>query len=148
MQRITYALRFYRAPKSTEVPSPQATAPSVQITSVIGPDGVAATFDAVEGQTAVMTNTAVVDHTGQLFFEWGTINFAGEDNTLSFSSIGAGSLLGPPDAEGFSQGTVMWRVDSGTGTFEAATGAITSNFLVNLDTDELIDYQFHLIYLP
>ncbi|MGA7730849.1 MAG: hypothetical protein WCD37_06210 [Chloroflexia bacterium] len=148
MQKLTYALMFQRAPKSTEDPAPQAIAQSVQITTVIGPDGVTATFDAVAGQAAVMTNEATVNHDGQLFFEWGTINFGGDANSLSFSSIGAGTLLGPPDADGFSHGTVMWKVNSGTGAFAGATGAITSNFLVNLDTDALIDYQVHMLYLP
>jgi hypothetical protein len=42
----------------------------------------------------------------------------------------------------------MWKVDSGTGAFAGATGAITTNFLVNIVTQELIDNQLHLIYLP
>ena len=53
-----------------------------------------------------------------------------------------------PDADGFSHGTVMWKMDSGTGIFAGVTGAITSNFLVNLATDELFDYHFYLLYLP
>lgn len=148
MQKLTFALRFHRAPKSDKDHTPQATAQSVQITTLIETQGVAAKIEPVPGQGAVMTNTAVLSHDGQLFFEWGTINFGGDANTLSFSSIGAGTLLGAPDADGFSHGTVMWKIDSGTGTFAGATGAITSNFLINLDTDELIDYHFYIVYLP
>ncbi|HEX9990590.1 MAG TPA: hypothetical protein VGE45_19195 [Chloroflexia bacterium] len=148
MQPLTFALRFHRPPKSDKDPTPQATAQGVQITTLIEPQGVAAKIEPLPGETAVMTNTAVLSHDGQLFFEWGTINFGGDANTLSFSSIGAGTLLGTPDDEGFSHGTVMWKLDSGTGAFAGATGAITSNFLINLETDELIDYHFYIVYLP
>lgn len=150
MKPLTFALRFHRPPKSDKDPTPQATAQSVQITTLIEPQGVAAKIEPVPGQTAVMTNTAALSNNNQgpLFFEWGTINFGGDANTLSFSSIGVGTLLGALDGEGFSHGTVMWKIDSGTGAFAGATGAITSNFLINLDTDELIDYHFYIIYLP
>ncbi|HYP41512.1 MAG TPA: hypothetical protein VEX13_14225 [Chloroflexia bacterium] len=150
MQKLTFALMFHRAPKSNKDPTPQATAQSVQITTLLEPQGVAAKIESFPGETAVMTNTAALSNNNQgpLFFEWGTINFGGDANTLTFSSIGAGTLLGAPDADGFSHGTVMWKIDRGTGVFAGATGAITSNFLINLDTDELIDYHFYIIYLP
>lgn len=49
-------------------------------------------------------------------------------------------------------GTVMWAIESGTGSFENATGAITSNFLIDLSNPnvkgELIAYQFGVVYLP
>lgn len=150
MRTLTYALRFYRGPKSDgPEPQPQAIAQSFQITTVLDSNGVTATSQTVPGDIAVMTNWLALDKSGQLFFEWGTITFLGSaGSTLAFSSIGAGTLLGPANADGFSHGVVMWKVDSGTGAFAGATGAITTNFLVNIVTQELIDNQLHLIYLP
>lgn len=155
MEPLTFALRFHTpptptTPKSDQDPTPQAIAQSVQITTLIEPQGVVAKIEPVEGQVAVMTNGFVQNNSdgkGPLFFEWGTINFGGDTNTLTFSSIGAGTLLGEPDAAGFTHGTVMWKIDSGTGVFEGAIGAITSNFLINLKTGELIDYHFYIVYL-
>lgn len=147
MRRLTYVLQFHRPPKSGEQ-SEQAVASSVQITTTIDADGVDGAFSPLSGETAVLTNDFALDKSGTLFFEWGSIAFGGPMNSLSFSSIGAGTLLGAPDADGFTQGVVLWRVDGGTGAFAGASGAITSNFLVNLETEELIDNQLHLIYLP
>jgi hypothetical protein len=42
----------------------------------------------------------------------------------------------------------MWSVDSGTGFFVGATGVVSSNFRVNLDTEQLIDDQLAFIQLP
>ena len=57
-------------------------------------------------------------------------------------------MLGPPAAGGFSHGVVMWAIDSGTGALAGATGAITSNFLVNLQTEEPIDNHLGVVRLP
>jgi hypothetical protein len=47
-------------------------------------------------------------------------------------------MLGPPEDDGFSHGAVLWRVSGGTAAFTGASAAISSNFLVNLDTEELL----------
>jgi hypothetical protein len=49
---------------------------------------------------------------------------------------------------GFSHGVVAYSIDSGTGALAGAGGAITSNFLVNLETNELIDMQLGVVILP
>jgi hypothetical protein len=51
-------------------------------------------------------------------------------------------------ADGFSPGVVMWAIDSGTGALAGVTGAITSNFLVNLQREELIDNHLGVVRLP
>ena len=150
MQKLAYTLMFHRAPKSPEDPPPQAVAQSIQITTEICPDIINATFHTIPGEAAIMINQATVDPDGLRFTETGTIKFGGDDNTLNFGSIGQGTLLTTtPDADGFIQGTVMWKIngDASTGIFAGATGAITSNFLINLETDELFDYHFYLLYL-
>ena len=145
-RRLSYALRFHRPPKTAEMPKPAATAPSAMMTTEIADGVVRATVGAVAGGEAVLHTKYQLNHDGSLFFEWGTIDFG--RCGLRFSSIGAGTMLGPPGADGFSHGAVLWRVDGGWGALEGATGAIASNFLVVLDTEELVDCQFHVLELP
>lgn len=142
MQKLIFALKFHRPARSNkdEIDDMPAIAESVLF---IEPDGVD-----IKLVPAVMTNEAkMTDDTH--FSEDGKITFGGEANTLNFSSIGVGTVLSGPDDEGFSHGIVMWQIDSGKGAgiFEKATGAITSNFLINLVTNELIDYHFYIVYL-
>src|ERR1019366_2153207 len=82
--------------------------------------------------------------------EGGVIRFGAEPGAseLTFSSVGAGRLLGPPGADGLSHGVVVWKIDSGTGALAGAAGAITSNFLINLETDELVDSHLGVVRLP
>ena len=82
-----------------------------------------------------------------MFFESGTITFGQGDNKLHFSTIGCGHVLDSAEAK-YKLGTVMWKVDSGEGSFQGATGTITSNFLVDLKTNELIDNHFGILYVP
>ena len=144
-RRLSFALRFHRPPKTAGDAKPQAVAPSATLTTTID-DGVRATLTAGPGGEAVLHTKYALNHDGSMFFEWGTIDFGGAG--LRFSSIGAGSLLGPAAADGFSHGVVLWRVESGWGAFAGATRAIASNFLVNLETEELVDCQFHVLELP
>ena len=101
------------------------------------------------GAAAALDLKYSLNNDGTLFFEWGSVTFGDASaSSVSFSSIGAGVLPRPPDDDGFSHGTVMYTVDDGTGALAGARGAITSNFLVDLDTDELIDTHLGLIRLP
>lgn len=103
----------------------------------------------IAGDEAVLDLTYVLNHDGTLFFEWGKVSFGDASaSSLSFSSVGAGTLPGPPDPDGFSQGTVVYAVDGGTGELDGARGAITSNFLVDLKTEELVDTHLGVVRLP
>jgi hypothetical protein len=143
-------MRFYRPPKTAEVANPQAVAQSIRITTIIGPAEVMGRMKKVKGGHAVMVNEATVDPPGSMTFtEKGTITF-GEGQgfgSLTFSSVGKGQLFNPVESS-LNPGMVMWQVESGSGFFEGASGNITSNFLIDLNTDELIDHHFGLIYLP
>jgi hypothetical protein len=68
-------------------------------------------------------------------------------SSLTFSSIGAGTLL-PAGPDGFSHGTIAYGIESGSGAFEGAQGIIDSNFLINLETNELLDTHLGIIRLP
>jgi hypothetical protein len=90
-----------------------------------------------------------LNHDQTMFFEWGSISFGEKLGELQFESIGAGYVLGNLDpSQQFNLGVVMWRVTGGSGFFAGATGAITSNFLIDLQSGELVDNQIHMIYLP
>lgn len=149
MRRLTYVLQFKRAPKSAGNESPQAIAQSVRFTTIIGTDEVTGEIEVVYGGSAVMVNEATVDPGGQTFTEKGTITFGegGGFGSFSFSSVGKGYLLDCAEKP-FNVGMVMWQIESGEGFFAGATGTITSNFLIDLNTEELIDHHFGLIYLP
>jgi hypothetical protein len=142
MRRLAYALRFHRAAGTASTPGP-----SVRMTAQIAAGKITASIDPIDGDQALLDTQFRLDEDGTLFFEWGTIDF-GSGSELSFSSVGAGTILGPPGDDGFSHGVVLWRITGGKGAFAGAAGAISSNFLVNLDTEELIDYQFHVLELP
>jgi hypothetical protein len=59
----------------------------------------------------------------------------------------AQDLLGALGADAFSPGVVVWKIDLGTGPLAAAAGAITSNFVINFETDELIDFHLGVVRL-
>jgi hypothetical protein len=147
MTTLTYALQFRRPPKGAG-PEQNATASSISMVCKITSNGVSSEIKTIAGLTATLRNQFALNNTQNLFFEWGTIEFGSSANSLQFSSVGAGELLSDVKAGKYSHGVVMWKVTGGSGAFKGATGAITSNFLVDLDTDELIDNQFHLIHLP
>jgi hypothetical protein len=101
------------------------------------------------GEQASLALLYALNADGSLFFEWGTVSFgAGGASSLKFASVGAGALLGAPASDGFSHGVVAYSIGSGTGALAGAGGAITSNFLVNLETNELFDTHLGVIELP
>ncbi len=125
-------------------------APGLRAMTSLEDGMISSRVDPLPGDSAVYESSYVLNHDGTLFFEWGVIRFGTDPgaSTLTFSSVGAGSLLGPPAADGFSHGVVMWKIDSGTGALAGAAGAITSNFLINLETDELVDSHLGVVRLP
>ena len=63
-----------------------------------------------------------VTMTGETAFdEQGTMTFDGGSDSISFTTLGEG-YLGPSPEEGLLQGSVIWRVEEGTGRFAGATG--------------------------
>jgi hypothetical protein len=144
VNRLTYVLRFHRPPKGSA-----ATAPGLTVTTRLEGGTVASELTPLAGAEATLALKYAVNRDGTLFFEWGSVTFGDQPaSSLSFSSIGAGTLAAQPDADGFSHGTVAYSVDDGTGALAGARGVINSNFLVDLDTDELIDTHLGIVRLP
>jgi hypothetical protein len=147
MRHIIYSMQF----KGTATPGSDkgvlkatTSATSASMRTVVGPDGVEGCFIPAEGGMAFFESE--VRMTGpQHFTETGSIAFGEGDHTLNFSTVGQGELIPSADPKEMS-GAVTWKVDSGEGQFQGATGYITSNFLVS-DQGEVTDYHFGLIFL-
>lgn len=146
MKQIIYALDFRGqggpGPKEGTM-SARTSAKPARTTTKVGASGIDSSIDAVGGTEA--TFESIVTLTGESsFLESGSITF-GEGNRLHFSTVGQGYLAGSADPK-LRAGIVNWRIDSGEGQFEGATGLITSNFTVS-DVGEVVDYQFGVIFL-
>jgi hypothetical protein len=146
MRHIIFTMQFKgtAAPAAEEgVMKANTSATSCSVKSVIGDGGVDGAFSPAEGGMAFFESE--VRMTGaEKFVESGTISF-GDDHTLEFSTVGEGHM-GPSADPKLMAGAVTWKVDSGEGQFQDATGFITSNFTVS-STGEVIDYQFGSIFL-
>lgn len=148
MPRETYVLRFHRPAGDIDAEAP-TTAPGLTVTTRLEGGAFTSEIKEIAGESAGLELEYRLNKDGTQFFEWGTVRFGdAAASTLSFSSIGTGSLAATPDGDGFSHGTVMYSVDGGSGRLDGAGGAITSNFLINLDTNELIDTHLGIIRLP
>ena len=146
MRHIIYSMQF----KGTATPGADegvlkatTSATSCSVKSIVGTDGVEGGFIPAEGGMAFFESTVKMTG-GESFTESGSICF-GDDHSLEFSTVGAGRLAPSADAKTLS-GAVIWKVDSGEGQFDGASGYITSNFLVG-DKGEVTDYQFGVIFL-
>jgi hypothetical protein len=120
------------------------SAPSRTLSSTVGADGLTGTLAPAAGDAA--TFTSEVTFTGETsFLETGTIGF-GDGNQLRFSTVGS-RYLAPSVDPTRKQGTVMWRIEEGTGQFAGASGLITSNFFVDEGLG-LVDHHFGVVLLP
>lgn len=95
------------------------------------------------GTTAHFDSVVTMSDDGT-FGESGTIDFGG-GNSIRFSEATPGRIA--PASDGRAAGAVGWKVDSGTGVFQGASGYITSNFNVG-DSGDVIDHQVGAILLP
>lgn len=147
-ERLWYVLRFHRPAYGEGEPEPATTAQGLSITTQIEDGTVRSKLEPLEGQDAQLSLQFATNKDSSLFFEWGTLSFGDPaGSSLEFSGLGVGSLLAAaPD--GFSPGSIAYRVESGSGALEGASGIIDSNFLVNLRTNELFDTHLGIIRLP
>ena len=145
--RVTYVLRFHRPAYPTGQAEPATTASGLGATTSLEGGMFSSELNLVGGDPAVLSLEFATNKDGSMFFEWGTVRFGDASaSSLTFSGVGPGTL-GPADADGFSQGSIVYRVESGTGALAGASGLIDSNFLVNLETNELVDMHLGVIRL-
>jgi hypothetical protein len=88
-----------------------------------------------------------VTMTGETTFdEDGTVDF-GDAGSIRVSTVGEGTIA-PSAEEGVQHGSVIWRVDSGEGRFDGASGLITSNFRVQAEGGQANEVQVLDLFLP
>ena len=146
MKQIFYAMQFkgQAGPGEKEgTMVAKTTSDSCRITSTVGDAGLAGTLEPMAGGRASFESVVTLTSESS-FLESGSIHF-GRGNSLRFSTVGSGYLGASADPS-LKHGTVNWRVDSGDGQFEGATGLITSNFTVG-PNGEVVDNHFGLIFL-
>lgn len=145
MKPVLYAMKFQGKAESAGDNTLRAATSTVanQITSTAGQSGLSTQMEQVAGEPAEFTSEVTM--TGQTSLtEVGTINF-GNGNSVTFSTVGEGYVSASPE-NGLSHGCIMWKVDSGTGQFEGASGLITSNFTLS-DAGEVNDYHFGYLWV-
>ena len=148
MRQIIYAMQFKGQAAPVEgtsgVLKAATSATSCSITTTVVDEGVRSTLQPAEGGKAAFEST--VTFTGDTSFqESGSITFGESKHRLHFSTVGQGYIGGSADSN-LKHGSVMWKIESGDGQFEGATGLITSNFFVS-DTGEVTDNHFGVIFL-
>jgi hypothetical protein len=144
MTALPYSLQFRGHATRIEpgVLLARASAPSCAFVTTVD-HGVRGRFESAPGGEALLE--ARVSFVGERAFELlGTIGF-GNGSALRFRSLGAG-VIAPSAEPGLRHGTAVCEVDGGSGSFEAATGRITSNFLIS-DTGELTEHQLGLLFI-
>lgn len=90
-------------------------------------------------------SSLVVPSGDGVFRETGSISFHDGESVLNFESVGDGRLEETP-GNGVQQGAAIWKITSGSGTLEGATGFITSNFTIT-NGRHVLDHQVGLLYL-
>jgi hypothetical protein len=147
MSQLIYALQFRGlAAPTTDNPAVlvvAATASSRAATSTIGDGGLTSETSDVDGGMAAFESKVSLNDDNS-FEETGTITF-GEGNSLTFSTVGSGSIR-PSAEESIMHGAVVWQIEGGIGQFAGASGLITSNFTVNSEGN-LVDNQYGVIWL-
>ena len=147
MSQIGYAMQFRGSAGPQEGKENELWAKSGSTTNslstALGAGGPALSIDEAATQRASFTSNVQILEDGA-FTEDGTIDF-GEAGTLAFTTIGTG-WMGPSAEDGLTHGGISWRIDSGTGPLEGATGIITSNFTVSGE-GEVTDNQWGVIFV-
>lgn len=113
-------------------------APSVLLTRASAP----CPAFAGDGEALLEARVTLLD--GDEFELAGTIAF-GAGNALRFRSLGHGVIRPAPET-GFRLASAMCEIDGGSGNLAAASGRITSSFLVS-DTGELTEHQVGLVFV-
>lgn len=148
MRELVFALEFRGhagpAPGLPRRRRARSAAPSQVLQTVLGPEALQASREAVAGGSATLESEIERFADGS-FEEWGTIRY-GDLGGVSFSTVGRG-VVGPSPLAGWHRGAVIWEVTAGDGRFAGAQGLITSNFTVSAE-GEVVDDHVARFYLP
>src|SRR4051794_31937704 len=112
MPRLLMLVEFEdrATPPEGDPPSLTVHGESKRVVALEGDAPERATFDS----SVTMTGETAFDETGTMAFGFG-------DDAIRFSTVEAG-YLGPSPEDGLLEGSVIWRVEDGTGSFAGAKG--------------------------
>jgi hypothetical protein len=150
MKQITYTMHFRgQASRSSEdatVLRTTGSGTSCTLDTTVRATGVETTLHAKAGDLAFLESELRLH--GQNTFDGTAVLAFGDDanHALRFSTIATGHLA-PSAAPGVMAGAVSWKVDGGSGTFEGASGVITSAFTLT-ESGDLSEYHCGLIFVP
>jgi hypothetical protein len=122
----------------------RTTAGGQLVRTVLGPAGIEASREPLDGDTASLEAEVELQGDGT-FVEAGRIRY-GAAGGVAFRTVGRGTR-GSSGTPGRVAGAVIWEVTAADGAFAGATGFITSNFSVEPD-GEVIDHQLAQLLLP
>lgn len=94
------------------------------------------------GETVTFTSEVVLS--GETFTETGRIEYGGR-GSVQFDTVGAG-YLGPSPLPETQWGVISWRITSGDGEFQGASGYITSNFTVGASGDVVDNHYVRMVF--
>lgn len=97
------------------------------------------------GIDAVSYDTHVAFTSETSFTESGRVAVGGKGDVLVISTVGEG-YIGPSPDPSILHGAVIWRIDSGEGAMEGASGLLTSNFQLRPETGDVTEYQVAVIF--
>ena len=147
MTDLIFATQFRGRVTGDAPPRAHSIAPTSEILSIIGEEGIACTIRPVAGESAhFKSEVHFIDESRGTFTESSSAAFDEGLHRVFFSTIGQGFMI-PGPQPGLKRGTVTWQVDRGEGQFEGATGLITANFTIG-GAGEVTDNQFAVLYLP
>jgi hypothetical protein len=141
MQRITMVAQF-RGKAAAPAGEPPRTDPRATSTSIeaVTDDGTATGIERASYENHVV-------YTGEsTFSETGTIRFGDVDDELEVATVADGTL-GPSAEADVLHGAVVYRITGGGGRFDAASGLITSNFLLWPATGEFEERQVAIVFV-
>lgn len=142
MKPITFSLQFRGQVAQSEAGlRKQARAPGCALVTSLSADGPDGRFVWAPGDDEALLDSTLVFQDEDRFDEAGTIVFA-LGNGLRIRGSGRLAPSADPDLR---QGTVVWTIEGGDGSFEAATGLITSNFLLSA-TGDLTENQLAVVF--
>jgi hypothetical protein len=144
MKQLVYVLQFKGKvePAGEGKMKASMTAAGLTVDTIVGKHGLNTAFGSPGGREAVFQSDVEMNPDGS-FKEWGTIRF-GDEHSVQFTTALHG-VFGPSADPTLQSGAVVWKVESGTGEFEGATGYITSNFVFN--DEGLTDNQLGVVFL-
>lgn len=150
MRQVTYTMHFRgqasRSGGDTSVLRTTGSGTSSTMDTTVRATGVETTLHAKPGDLAFLESELRLQ--GQNAFSGtGTLTFGDDaDHALRFSTLAPGHLAPSPVA-GVMAGAVSWKVDGGSGTFDGASGVITSAFTLT-ESGDISEYHCGILFLP